>query len=109
MALKLFVGNLSYEVTESELNDLFAAFGEVVSVKIITDRLTGNSKGFGFVEMSTRQEAEQAIQGLNGKTVRNRSIVVSEARPPLPRGGFGGPSRGGYGGGHRPQRGIRGR
>jgi RNA recognition motif-containing protein len=101
MAVKLYVGNLSYEVTESELNELFSPFGVLESVKVITDRLTGNSKGFGFVEMSTRQEADQAIKELNGKTVRNRAIVVNEARPPAPRGDFGGGgrSRGGHGGG----------
>lgn len=98
MPVKLYVGNLSYEVTESELNELFSPFGTVESVKIITDRLTGNSKGFGFVEMSSRQEAQQAINELNGKTVRNRAIVVNEARPPSPRGDFGGrKSRGGGG------------
>lgn len=96
MSVKLYVGNLSYEVTESELNDLFAPFGVVESVKIITDRYTGNSKGFGFVEMSTREEASKAINELNGKTVRNRAIAVNEARPRSPGGGFGGRrSRGG--------------
>lgn len=90
MSVKLYVGNLSYEVTESELNELFAPFGAVESAKIITDRYTGNPKGFGFVEMSTREEANKAIKELNGKTVRNRAIVVNEARPRSPQGGFGG-------------------
>lgn len=98
MPLKLYVGNLSYEVTESELNELFAPFGTIESAKVITDRYTGKSKGFGFVEMATRQEADQAINELNGKTVHDRQIVVNDARPPSPRGGgFGGSGGGGRG------------
>ena len=98
MPLKLYVGNLSYEVTESELNELFAPFGTIESAKVITDRYTGKSKGFGFVEMATRQEADQAIKELNGKTVHDRQIVVNDARPPSPRGGgFGGSGGGGRG------------
>ncbi len=97
MSVKLYVGNLSYEVTESELNELFAPLGTIESAKVITDRYTGNSKGFGFVEMSTREEADKAINEINGKTVRNRALVVNEARPPSPRRGFGG--GGSYGGG----------
>ena len=88
MSVKLYVGNLSYEVNESELTELFTPFGEIVSVKIITDRYTGNSKGFGFVEMSAGPEAEQAIQKLNGQQIHNRTIVVTEARPPAPRKGI---------------------
>lgn len=106
MSVKLYVGNLSYEVTESELNDLFTPFGTVESARIITDKFTGNSKGFGFVEMANREEATAAMNDLNGKTINNRAMVVNEARPQTktPRsgggGGFGGnrPSRGGGGG-----------
>jgi cold-inducible RNA-binding protein len=90
MSVKLYVGNLAYEVTEAELNELFAPLGVIESVKVINDRYTGNSKGFGFVEMSNREEADKAINELNGKTVRNRAIVVNEARPPSPRRSFGG-------------------
>ena len=117
MSVKLYVGNLSYEVTESELNDLFTPFGTVESARIITDKFTGNSKGFGFVEMANREEANAAMNDLNGKTINNRAMVVNEARPQTtaPRGGGGGgggfgnrPSRGGGAGGSkgggRPQR-----
>lgn len=97
MSIKLYVGNLSYETTELELKDLFSPHGAVESVKIITDRYSGLSKGFGFVEMSSREEAEQAIQELNGTTVRNRTIIVNEARPQVPRGGGRRPMRGGGG------------
>ncbi len=109
MSVKLYVGNLSYEVTESELNDLFTPFGTVESARIITDKFTGNSKGFGFVEMSSRDEANVAMNDLNGKTIHNRAVVVNEARPQTraPRGGggggFGGRSSRGGGSG-RPQR-----
>ena len=102
MSMKLYVGNLSYETNESELNEIFIPFGEVESVKIITDRYTGASKGFGFVEMSTRKDGELAIKELNGKTVRNNQIIVNEARPRTTRGG-GGAGR------SRPHTGGRGR
>ena len=103
MSVKLYVGNLSYEVTESELNDLFTPFGTVESARIITDKFTGNSKGFGFVEMANREEANAAMNDLNGKTINNRAMVVNEARPQTkaPRGGGGG---GGFG--NRPSRGV---
>lgn len=94
MSMNLYVGNLSFETTESELKDLFDPFGEVESVKIITDRYSGAPKGFGFVEMSTRAEGEKAISELNGKMLRNREIIVNRARPRTRRGGFGGGSRG---------------
>ena len=81
MSMKLYVGNLSYEISESELATIFQPFGEVASAKIVTDRYSGVSRGFGFVEMSTREEGEKAITELNGTTVRNRTIVVNEARP----------------------------
>jgi len=98
MSVKLYVGNMSYDVTDSELNDLFTPFGTVESARIITDKFTGNSKGFGFVEMANREEANKAMDELNGKTINNRAIVVNEARPQVkaPRGGGGG--GGGFGG-----------
>ena len=79
--MKIYVGNLSYEVTEEELRQEFMAFGEVTSANIITDKFSGRPKGFGFVEMATKSEAEAAITGLNGKTIKERTIVVNEARP----------------------------
>lgn len=81
MAKKLYVGNLSYQMTEEDLRDLFSPIGEVVSAKIITDAATGRSKGFGFVEMGSDEEADKAIADLNGKNVMERPINVSEARP----------------------------
>ncbi len=79
--MKIYVGNLAYEVTEEDLRQEFGAFGEVTSVSVITDRDSGRSKGFGFVEMATKSEAEAAITGLNGKTLKDRTVVVNEARP----------------------------
>jgi len=101
MAKKLYVGNLSYNVTEDSLKDVFAAIGEVQSVRIITDAATGRSKGFGFVEMAVDEDAEKAIATLNGTAVLDRTINVSEARPqtdrPRPSGGGGrGGQRGGF-------------
>ncbi len=102
--MKLYVGNLSYDVMEDEVRQAFAAFGEVTSVSIPSDRQSGRSKGFGFVEMATKAAAEAAIAGLNGKSLKERTITVAEARPRTdsrPGGGYGG-SRGGgrdYGGG----------
>jgi RNA recognition motif-containing protein len=95
MSLKLYVGGLSFETTDAELRTLFEQAGTVESATVITDRLSGRSKGFGFVEMSTDAEARQAITELNGKTLGERTITVEEARPP--REGRGGP-RGGSGG-----------
>lgn len=88
MSIKMYVGNLSYQLTEAELSELFAPFGEVENVKIVTDRYTGNSKGFGFVEMAEREDGESAISALNGKTVNNRAIIVDAARPKEPRSDF---------------------
>src|SRR5688572_12517017 len=100
MATKLYVGNLSYNVTEERLLQHFAQHGSVVSARIITDKFSGRSKGFGFVEMSSDQEAEKAINALNGTDFEGRNIVVSEARPQAPReSGFGG-----GGGAGRPRR-----
>ena len=75
------MGNLSYEVTEEDLRQEFGAFGEVASANIITDKYSGRPKGFGFVEMASKSEAEAAITGLNGKTLKERTIMVNEARP----------------------------
>jgi RNA recognition motif-containing protein len=102
MGKKLYVGNLDYGVTDSVLEQLFAAHGTVESAQVIMDRDTGRSKGFGFVEMGSDQEAQAAIAALNGKEVDGRSLTVNEARPKEDggggRGGSGG-GRGGYGGG----------
>ncbi|MBN2373373.1 RNA-binding protein [bacterium] len=101
MSMKLYVGNLSYDISEDELKELFDPLGEVESVKIITDQYTGKGKGFGFVEMSSRSAGEQAISELNGKEVKGRQLTVNEARPKPARGGFGGRGggQGGRGGG----------
>src|SRR3954469_20186146 len=100
MGKKLYVGNLSYDTTDSALEQLFAAFGSVQSAQVIMDRDTGRSKGFGFVEMSSDAEAQAAIAGLSGKEVGGRSLTVNEAKPREDRGGGGGGGgRGGYGGG----------
>ncbi len=99
MSKKLYVGNLSYGVTNSDLEEMFAAHGSVQSAQVIVDRDTGRSKGFGFVEMESDQEARAAIGALNGKEVEGRALTVNEARPREERGGGGGGGRGGYGGG----------
>jgi RNA recognition motif-containing protein len=112
MGKKLYVGNLTYGVTDSTLEQLFAAHGTVQSAQVIMDRDTGRSKGFGFVEMGSDAEAQAAIAALNGKEVDGRSLTVNEARPKTEgggRGGYGGGGggrggsggRGGYGGGGR--------
>jgi RNA recognition motif-containing protein len=99
MGKKLYVGNLAYSVTDSTLQQIFAAHGNVQSAQVIMDRDTGRSKGFGFVEMGSDQEAQAAITALNGTEVEGRNLTVNEARPKTegPRGGGGG-GRGGYGG-----------
>jgi RNA recognition motif-containing protein len=100
MGKKLYVGNLSYNVDSSQLQELFGAHGTVVSAQVISDRDTGRSKGFGFVEMSSDQEAQAAISALNGQQHEGRALTVNEARPREDRpGGGGGGGRGGYGGG----------
>jgi RNA recognition motif-containing protein len=81
MSKNLYVGNLSYETSEETLRTLFAEFGEIESVNLITDRYTGRSRGFGFVEMATEQEADAAMSGMNGKTVDGREIKVDKAKP----------------------------
>jgi RNA recognition motif-containing protein len=98
MGKKLYVGNLSYQVDSSELEQLFGQYGQVASAQIINDRDTGRSKGFGFVEMSNDNEAQAAIEALNGMEHSGRALTVNEARPREERGGGGG-GRGGYGGG----------
>ena len=100
--MKIYVGNLSYEVTEQDLRQEFEAFGQITSVDIITDKHSGRPKGFGFVEMATKSEGEAAIAGLNGKTLKERAVVVNEARPQTDNRGGGayGDRRGSsYGGG----------
>jgi len=92
---KLYVGNLSYNVGDDDLRELFAAYGTVSSAQVITDRETGRSKGFGFVEMGTAEEANSAMAALNGKENDGRTLTVNEARPKTQGGG----GRGGYGGG----------
>ena len=101
MGKKLYVGNLDYGVTDSDLERMFAAHGTVESAQVIMDRDTGRSKGFGFVEMKTDQEAQAAIAALNGAQSGGRSLTVNEAKPREDRGGGSGGGRGGYGGGRR--------
>jgi RNA recognition motif-containing protein len=97
--MRIYVGNLSYDTTEDELKKDFSTFGEVVSVSVVTDRYSGRSKGFAFVEMTNKAEADAAIAGLNGKSVKERTLVVNEARPRTEGGSSSGGSRGGYSGG----------
>ena len=100
MSMKLYVGNLSFDTSNQDLNELFGAHGTVESSNIIEDRETGRSRGFGFVEMSSKSEGEEAIAQLNGKEVNGRELKVNEAKPQASRGGGGGGGgRGGYGGG----------
>jgi len=103
MGKKLYVGNLSYSITEDDLKEAFAQAGEIESVKIITDAGTGRSKGFGFVEMVSEEEAAQAITSLNGTSLGDRALNVSEARPQRERGARG---RSGFGGGGRGHQGF---
>ncbi|HTO12379.1 MAG TPA: RNA-binding protein [Candidatus Binatia bacterium] len=101
MSAKLFVGNLSFQATEEDLRELFAQAGTVETVRIITDQFTGRPRGFGFVEMATKEEAQKAVEMLNGRLFRDRNLVVDEARP-QPQRGAGGGDRGGRPGGSRP-------
>ena len=101
MSAKLFVGNLSFDTTENDLQDAFAAFGTVVETNLMMDRASGRPRGFGFVTMSTPEEAQKAIDGLNGKELSGRALTVNLARPREERSGGGGGGRGGYGGGGR--------
>jgi RNA recognition motif-containing protein len=104
--MNIYVGNLSRDVSEAELKEAFQAFGEVSSCNIIKDKFTGDSRGFGFVEMPNKEEADKAIADMNGKDLKGRNLTVNEARPrtdkPRSGGGFGGGrggGRGGFGGG----------
>lgn len=103
MAAKLFVGGLSWDTTDDSLRNFFASVGSVTSATVITDKFSGKSRGFGFVEMSSDDEAKKAIAELNGKSLDGRTIVVNEAKPMAPREnrgfGGGGGNRGGFGGG----------
>ena len=104
MGNKLYVGNLAYSVRDDSLLQAFSQYGTVTSAKVMMDRETGRSKGFGFVEMGSDPEAQAAINGMNGQPIDGRAVVVNEARPREERpggfgGGGGGGSRGGYGGG----------
>jgi RNA recognition motif-containing protein len=100
VSTKLYVGNLSYSVSSADLEQMFTQFGGVQSAKVIEDRDTGRSKGFGFVEMSSEQDAKAAIAGLNGQQRDGRALTVNEAKPREDRGGYGGGGGGGgYGGG----------
>ncbi|MCK4645632.1 MAG: RNA-binding protein [Candidatus Aminicenantes bacterium] len=98
--MNIYVGNLPREATEEDLRKAFESFGEITSAKIITDRFTGDSRGFGFVEMSNNSEAQAAISGLDGKDLKGRSLKVNEARPRRDDRG-GGRGGGGFGGGGR--------
>ena len=110
--MRIYVGNLPYDVTEEELQQEFQAYGEVTSVSILTDKFSGRPKGFGFVEMGSKSEGEAAIEGLNGKVLKERTIVVNEARPRTDNrsggsygdrrsGGYRDSSGGGFGGGRQ--------
>ena len=101
MSKKLYVGNLGYDVSSSDLEALLSAHGTVLTAEVITDRSTGRSKGFGFVEMDSTAEADAAIAALNGQMHGDRTLTVNEAKPRAPRSGGGGGGRGGYGGGRR--------
>ncbi|WP_447978329.1 RNA recognition motif domain-containing protein [Candidatus Nitrospira bockiana] len=102
MGSKIYVGGLPYSTTESQLNDLFAAHGTVESAKVITDKFTGQSRGFGFVEMASSEEAQRAIAALNATQLDGRTLTVNEAKPQEPR--TGGMRSGGGGGGNRTER-----
>lgn len=93
MATKLYVGNLPYSASEEELRSVFSEAGEIASIQIITDKFTGQSRGFGFVEMATQEGAEEAIRRFNGHALNNRNLVVNEARPREERSGGGGGGR----------------
>jgi cold-inducible RNA-binding protein len=101
MSMKLYVGNLSFQTSSNELQELFAQAGTVESASVVEDRDTGRSRGFGFVEMSSKEEGQAAIAQFNGKEVNGRALNVNEAKPREDRGnrGGGGGGRGGYGGG----------
>src|SRR3984893_17050803 len=99
MSMKLYVGNLEFATSSQDLQELFASAGTVESASVVEDRETGRSRGFGFVEMSTKEEGAAAISQFNGKEVNGRALNVNEAKPREPRTGGGGGGRGGFGGG----------
>jgi RNA recognition motif-containing protein len=105
MGSKIYVGGLPYSATEQQLTDLFSPYGTVESVRVITDKITGQSRGFGFVEMASAEEAKRAIQALNATQLGGRTLTVNEARPQESRGGGGGGYGGGGGGGRGGPRG----
>ena len=96
--MNIYVGNLSFEVTDDDLRQLFSAHGEVESASVVKDRFSGESRGFGFVEMPAKKDADAAIAALNGTDVKGRSITVNEAKPKAPKSGGGGGGGGGRGG-----------
>jgi RNA recognition motif-containing protein len=96
--MNIYVGNLSFEVTDDDLRQLFSAYGEVESASVVKDRFSGESRGFGFVEMPAKKDADAAIAGLNGTDVKGRTITVNEAKPKAPKSGGGGGGGGGRGG-----------
>lgn len=98
MAKKIYVGNLAFSVTDDELQQAFASFGNVASARVVIDKMSGRSKGFGFVEIEDDGAADEAINKMNGQTIAGRAVRVSEAKPQEPRSGGGG-GRGGFGGG----------
>jgi len=97
--MNIYVGNLSSDVTGDDLRQAFGAFGQVESANVIMDKISGESRGFGFVEMPSKDEATAALAGMNGKDIKGRAVSVNEAKPKTDRGGGGGGRRGGYGGG----------
>ena len=99
MSMKLYVGNLNFKTSGEDLQELFGQVGTVESASVVMDRETGRSRGFGFVEMSSAEEGQKAIEQFNGKEFNGRNLTVNEARPREDRGGRGGGGRGGYGGG----------
>ena len=99
--MNIYVGNLSFSVSETDLREAFAAYGQVATASIIKDKFSGESRGFGFVEMPTKEEAEKAIAALNGKDLKGRTIPVNEKKPWTDRPRTGGGGRGGFGGGRR--------
>jgi len=101
--MNIYVGNLSFSVSETELREAFSAYGQVSTASIIKDKFSGESRGFGFVEMPAKEEAEKAIAALNGKDLKGRTMTVNEAKPRTdrPRTGGSGGGRGGFGGGRR--------
>ena len=101
--MNIYVGNLSFDVSEADLREAFEGFGEITEIRLIIDKFSGKSKGFGFIEMTSKDEAEKAIEEMNGKDFKGRALNVNEARPKTDRGGRGprggGARRGGFGGG----------